>query len=97
MTHLEADHPLLNTRRFFRNRFERFAATGKSEATPELDGSILTLHDLCHLLADDEEPFPFRYRHAVIVLSNGSKTLLPHKARTYGNVARAILRNERSS
>jgi len=51
----------LNLRRFFRNRFEYYMDRNDSAASADLDGSPLTLRDLCHLLVDDSEPLPRRY------------------------------------
>lgn len=84
--HLTAED-MLNVRRFFRNRFELFAAS--LAITPPPDGSSLTLADVCLLLKNDAEPFQHQYRRDLrLLLGSG---FLARGWPSYGNVARALV------
>lgn len=47
---------IIDTRRFFRNRFEYYM--DNKDISELRDGSRLTLRDLCRVLQHDPEPFP---------------------------------------
>lgn len=52
---------MTDTRRLFRNRFELYMDNNDSSGARVLDGSPLTLRELCNALAADYEPFPRCY------------------------------------
>ena len=84
------DDHMLNLRRFFRNRFERYASWRDYAAAVDLDGLPLTLRELCQLLTNDHEPFPRHYdrdMRKVCGYHYGAWQLAP---RTYGDVAKLI-------
>lgn len=83
------DH-MLNLRRFFRNRFEHYMDMNDSTATTELDGSRLTLRDLCSLLADDPELFPRYYDRDMRRVCGYHYGAWLRGSRTYGDAAIAI-------
>lgn len=83
------DH-MLNLRRFFRNRFEHYMDMNDSTATTELDGSRLTLRDLCSLLADDPELFPRYYDRDMRRVCGYHYRAWLRGSRTYGDAARVL-------
>jgi len=86
------DH-LLNTRRFFRNRFHDYGRARVPYHDPaELDGSPLTLSELCSILAEDDEPFPTWCAMRLSQLFNREHLATLGEPITYGDVARLIER-----
>lgn len=79
---------MLNLRRLFRNRFEHYMGTGTHAASVELDGSPLTLLDLCEKLDDDLEPAPRYYDRDLIKLCGHEARLWFRGERNYGDMAR---------
>jgi hypothetical protein len=86
------DDPLLDMRRFFRNRFEHYMDKENWAASRELDGSRLTLADVCIQLRNDDEPFPWRYRNDMRRLCQNELDFWFSAERTYGDVAKILLR-----
>ncbi|KKX26701.1 hypothetical protein [Rhizobium sp. LC145] len=52
---------MLDLRRFFRNRFERFVNHNDAGGSGAGDGSAIGFRELCGILANDVEPFPRHY------------------------------------
>lgn len=83
---------LLNMRRFFRNRFEHYAHSCDHRASAELDGSTITLGELCLLLGEDAEPFPRHYDKHLGRLFGRENLATFQKPISYGAVATSIQR-----
>lgn len=49
---------VLNMRRLFRHRLERYLIDRSITSAADVDGSRLTLVELCDILAQDREPVP---------------------------------------
>lgn len=79
---------MLNLRRLFRNRFEHYMDTGVHTASVELDGSRLTLLDLCEILKHDLEPFPRHYDSDIVRLCGHEARVWFRDGRSYGDAAR---------
>lgn len=77
-------------RRLFRNRFEWFVDTHDSSASVGIDGSPLTLRDLCKILRRDEESFPTRYDPDMKKLCGHEFVIWLRKPRTYSDAARIV-------
>jgi len=79
---------IIDTRRFFRNRFESYVH--KTVLEDLRDGSSLTLRDLCRILQNDLEPFSRRYDVDLRKLCGHEYLLWFRQERTYGDVARLL-------
>lgn len=83
---------LTDTRRLFRNRLECYVHHKNSSGAGVLDGSRLTLRDLCLKLQGDDEPFP-RYRYDDVRKICGHEYLTWLRTeRSYGDVVRLLSR-----
>lgn len=58
--------------------------------TAPLDGSTITLRELCLLLADDDEPFPRHYDNALIRLFSRERLARFLKPLSYGELATTL-------
>ncbi|MBD9497306.1 hypothetical protein [Ensifer sp. ENS01] len=83
---------IVDTRRFFRNRFAYYVVNKDSHGTGVRDGAPLTLRDLCRILESDSEPFPRRYDPDMRKLCNHEYLTWFREERTYGDVARLLSR-----
>lgn len=85
------DQTLHNARRLFRNRFERYAVDRSATTGADLDGSSLTLVELCDILAEDgEEVPPYVGRMLSRRFTKELLDKLPEPVR-YGDLAKLIL------
>jgi hypothetical protein len=79
-----------NLRRLFRNRFEVYLANGNHTVSVELDGSPLTLLELCAILKGDQESFPRHYDRDLSRLCGHEARRWFLKDRRYGEVAHLV-------
>lgn len=78
-------------RRLFRNRFELFRDCADTSGANVVDGSRLTLRDLCGMLSEDSELFPLHYDWDIKRLCGHQFPYWLRGNRTYGDVARLVL------
>lgn len=78
-------------RRLFRNRFELFRDADDTSGANVIDGSSLTLRDLCGILWDDTGLFPLQYDEDIKDLCKHQFRYWLRSPRTYGDVARLVL------
>lgn len=83
-------HDIIDTRRFFRNRFEYYM--DNKDIFELRDGSRLTLRDLCRVLQHDPEPFPPCYDADLRKLCGHEYLTWFRHDRTYGEVTRLLAR-----
>lgn len=81
---------IINTRRFFRNRFEYFMDNKESSGAGVHDGARLSLLDVCGMLEHDQEPFPRHYNPDMKTLCGHEYLTWLREERSYGDVARLI-------
>ncbi|MBB2684370.1 UNVERIFIED_ORG: hypothetical protein GGD47_001947 [Rhizobium etli] len=83
---------IINTRRFFRNRFEYYVDNKDSSCVGVCDETQLSVLDVCELLEHDQEPFPRRYDVHMRKLCGHECLTWFQEERTYGDVARLLKR-----
>lgn len=83
---------IIDTRRFFRNRFEYYMDNKDSSGSGVRDEVQLSLRDVCELLEKDQEPFPPRYDPDMRKLCGHEYLTWFREERTYGDVVRLLNR-----
>lgn len=83
---------IINTRRFFRNRFEYFIDSKDGSGAGVHDGAKLSLLEVCGMLEQDHEPFPRRYDPDMRKLCGHEYLTWLREERSYGDVARLLSR-----
>lgn len=85
-------HDIIDTRRFFRNRFECYI-TNRDSSCPNVHvGSTITLQQLCDRLSEDDEEFPSRFDPDMKSLCGHEHMIYFRGQRTYGDVAKLLNR-----
>ncbi|WP_172746748.1 hypothetical protein [Neorhizobium sp. T25_13] len=83
---------IIDTRRFFRNRFEYYVATKDGSGAGVRDEAEISLQRLCEVLECDPEPFPCRYDAEMRRLCGHEYLTWFRHERSYGDVARLVNR-----
>jgi hypothetical protein len=82
---------MLNLRRFFRNRFDLLLDNDDADGSGAGDGSAIGLHELCVILAADDEKFPRHYDRDLRRLCGHEANIWFREERSYGDVASLVI------